>query len=294
MKDRAAVKMVEDVEARHGLAPGAKLVIATSGNMGVGMAMVCAVKQFQLYCLVDPKISPATERSMRLYGANVIKVFQRDETGGYHLTRLERVKTLLRENPDAIYLDQYDSPANMQAHHDSTGPEILEALEGRVDAVVMAAGTGGSSMGIARFFREHSPKTRIWLVDEEGSLALPSNPGPRDRFLNGMGTSVAPRNYDWPNFDRFVDEVVYVQAAESISASVELARTEGILAGGSGGAAVLVARRAASALRNEGGNVVALLPDHGSRYTDTQFDVEWLSARDIFVPSLYDSKDEGK
>lgn len=289
MKDRAAKQMIEKAESDFDLKPGAKIIVATSGNMGVGMAMVCAVKQFQLYCLVDPKISPATEKCLELYGAQLIKVYQRDKTGGYHLTRLNKVETLKTKYPDAIYLDQYDSPANMDAHYSSTAPEMYEALDGNIRAVVVVAGTGGSAMGITRYIKEISPETDIWLVDEYGSLALPGNSGPSIRFLNGMGTSLAPANYQRSSFDHFVDHVVYVRAAESISAAVDLARSEGILTGGTGGAAAHVMRDIAAKNYAEGDNLVALLPDHGSRYADTQFNEEWLTVRDIFVPAISDN-----
>jgi len=291
MKDRAAAGMVERVEREHNLQPGAEIIVCTSGNLGVGMAMVCAVKGFQLVCVVDPKINPTTEHCLKLYGAEVIKVYQRDETGGYHLTRLQKVSAVQQERPNAVYLDQYDSPAAIAAHYNTTGPEILEALDGRVDALVMVAGTGGSSMGIARYFREHSPQTHICLVDEHGSLALPGNAGCSNRHLNGMGTSIVPSNYPVDDFDRLVDQVVYVHAGESIAAALELARCEGILTGGTGGAAVAVMRRAVAPRFEAGARLVALLPDHGSRYTDTQFSREWLAARDIYVPALFDDKE---
>ncbi len=288
MKDRSALGMIEAAERQHDLKPGAKIIVATSGNMGVGMAMICAVKQLQLICLVDPKISAATESCLRVLGAQLIKVYKRDHTGGYHLTRLEKVEAILQKYPGSIYLDQYNSPANINAHTATTGPEIHDALDGNVKAIIMVAGTGGSSMGVARYFRKVSPKTEIWLVDEEGSIALPGNAGSGMRYLNGMGTSVAPENYDWPNFDNYVDHVVYVKAAESINAAAVLARSEGILTGGTGGAALHVMRDFAASHYQEGDNLVALLPDHGSRYMDTQFNKDWLTLQDIYVPAIYE------
>jgi len=287
MKDRAAIRMIEEAETTYSLKPGSTVIVATSGNMGLAMAMVCAVKGFRLICVVDPKISPATEQCLRLYGTTIVKIYQRDSTGGYHLTRLERVAALQAEYPDAVYIDQYDSPANVAAHTASTGPEILEALGGHVTAVVLCVGTGGSSMGVARFFRKHSPATEIWLVDEYGSLALPGNPGPADRYLNGMGTSIAPANYDPPTFAQFVDHVVYVQAAEAIQAAVAVARSEGLLIGGTGGALLHVLRDIAASRYAAGDTIVGVLPDHGSRYSDTQFNKEWLSVRGIDVPELF-------
>jgi len=290
MKDRAALGMLEWAEREYDLKPGAEIVICTSGNMGVGMAVVCAVKGFRLVCLVDPKINPTTEQCLRIYGAEVIKVYQRDHTGGYHLTRLRRVEALLEERPGGIYLDQYNSPAAVAVYEETLAPEILADLEGRVEALVLIAGTGGSSMGVARYFSAHSPSTEIWLVDEYGSLALPGNPGVEDRYLNGMGTSIEPANYANSGFDELINHVVYVRASEGIAASVELARSEGILTGGSGGAALHVMRDVVAPGYAAGANIVALLPDHGSRYTKTQFNREWLAARDIYVPSIYEGE----
>jgi cysteine synthase len=286
MKDRAALGMLEWAEREYELGPGAEIVICTSGNMGVGMAVVCAVKGFRLVCLVDPKINPATEQCLRIYGAEVIKVYQRDHTGGYHLTRLRRVEELLKERPGAIYLDQYNSPAAVAVYEERLAPEILADLNGRVSALVLIAGTGGSSMGVARYFNTYSPSTDIWLVDEYGSLALPGNPGVEDRYLNGMGTSIEPANYANSGFAELIHRVVYVRAGEGIAAAVELARSEGILTGGSGGAALHVSRNVVAPGYAPGANIVALLPDHGSRYTETQFSREWLAARDIYVPSI--------
>ena len=287
MKDRAALGMIEWAEREHGLTAGSRIIVCTSGNMGVGMAMVCAVKGYQLMCLVDAKINPATERCLRVLGAEVIKVYQRDATGGYHLTRLAKLEDLRARYPQAVYLDQYNSPAAVQSHQFGTGPEIYTALDGSVGALVMVAGTGGSSMGVARYFKERSPTTDIWLVDEQGSLALPGNSGAAPRHLNGMGTSIAPGNYAGEDFFQFIDQVIYVGAEDSIRSAIALARSEGVLVGGSGGAAAHVMRTVVAPHYSATDNVVALLPDHGSRYTETQFDPDWLAARGINVPEIF-------
>ena len=286
MKDRAALGMIEWAEREHGLVPGSEIIISTSGNLGIGMAMTCAVKGYRLICLVDPKLNPSTERSLELLGAELIKVEERDHTGGFHLTRLKRLETLKAERPGAVYLDQYDSPAAIEAHRTSTGREILEQMEGRLDAMVMVAGTGGSSMGIARWLREHSPETQIWLVDEVGSLALPRSNAAQPRFLNGMGTSIEPANYAGDSFSEFVDEVVYIEAGAAIAAATVIAKTEGILMGGSGGAACHVMLEQVAPGFGPDARLLALIPDHGSRYTQTQFDLEWLAAMGISVPTL--------
>ena len=141
-------------------------------------------------------------------------------------------------------------------------------------------------MGVARWLREHSPKTEIWLVDEVGSLALPGSEDPKPRFLNGMGTSIQPANYAGASFDQFVDHVVYVEAGEAISTAAQIARSEGILMGGSGGAACHVMREHVAPRYGEGARLLSLIPDHGSRYTQTQFDMQWLDEMGIDVPAL--------
>ena len=287
MKDRAALGMIEWAEREHDLQPGAEIIISTSGNLGIGMAMTCAVKGYRLTCLVDPKLNPATERSLELMGVELVKVDELDHTSGYHLTRLKRLQSLQRERPDAIYLDQYDSPAAIEAHRVSTGKEILEQMEGQLDAMIMVAGTGGSSMGVARWLREHSPDTEIWLVDEKGSLALPGSKDPEPRFLNGMGTSIEPANYQADAFAGHVDHVVYIEAGAAIAASVDIARKEGVLMGGSGGAACHVMRERVAPRFGKGARLLSLIPDHGSRYTQTQFDAAWLDQMGISLPQPF-------
>jgi N-(2-amino-2-carboxyethyl)-L-glutamate synthase len=285
-KDRSAVAMIEAAERAGKVKPGGQIIVSTSGNMGVGMAMVCAVKGLKLTCLVDPKISAVNEAILQLYGADIVKVFKRDPQGGYHLTRLQKVKELRKRYPDAHYIDQYDNENNALAHYSSTAPEILEALDGKVDAVVVAAGTGGTLMGVARYFKEKSPSTHIWAIDEHGSLALPANRIPQLRFLNGMGTGIRPPNYDYVNFDKYVDKQHYVTASQALQTSVELARSEGLLTGGSGGAVAYVMKHVMVKAYAKGRSIVGILPDHGSRYVDSFFNKEWLAVREISVPAL--------
>ncbi|XYI02623.1 PLP-dependent cysteine synthase family protein [Sorangium sp. So ce1128] len=280
-KDRSAREMLLAAEKEKDLKPGSKVIISTSGNMGIGLAMLCAFKGYRLLAIVDPKISPVNHKILRIYGAKIVKVVERDEHGGYHLTRLKKAAELQAKYPDAAYIDQYDNRWNAEAHYRTTAPEIFRALKGSVSAIVVAAGTGGTLMGIARYFKEHDPSIHIWAVDEHGSLALPANSIPQPRFLNGMGTSQRPVNYDYPNLHKYLDKQHYVSAAEAIQAAVDLARAEGILTGGSGGAVAHVMRNIMRKAYKPSQNIVGLLPDHGSRYTDDFFDDEWLSLREL-------------
>jgi 2,3-diaminopropionate biosynthesis protein SbnA len=280
-KDRSAREMLLAAEREHNMGPGSKVIISTSGNMGIGLAMACAYKGYKLIAIVDPKVSPTNERILRVYGAKIVKVLERDEHGGYHLTRLKKADEVRARYPEAAYIDQYDNKYNALAHYRSTAPEIHRALNGNVAAIVVAAGTGGTLMGIARYFKEHSPETQIWAVDEHGSLALPANNIPQPRYLNGMGTSQRPANYDYPNLYKYLDAQRYVTATEAIRAAIDLARCEGIMAGGSGGAVVHVMRNVMRHAYKPDQNIVGVLPDHGSRYTNDFFNDEWLQTREI-------------
>jgi N-(2-amino-2-carboxyethyl)-L-glutamate synthase len=280
-KDRSAREMLLAAEREQGLRPGARVIISTSGNMGIGLAMICAFKGYQLVAIVDPKISPTNESILRVYGTQIVKVVELDEHGGYHLTRLKKADELKARYPDAAYIDQYDNKYNALAHYRTTAPEIHRALGGDIAAIVVAAGTGGTLMGIARYFKEHVPAAQIWAVDEHGSLALPANDVPQPRFLNGMGTSQRPANYDYPNLHKYLDAQRYVTATEAIRAAVSLARTEGILVGGSGGAVAHVMKHVMRDAYAPDQNIVGIIPDHGSRYTNDFFNDAWLAERDI-------------
>ncbi len=278
-KDRAALAIVEGMERSGELRPRGRVVISTSGNMGIGLSVVCAYKGYRITCVIDAKCAPANEALLRLLGADLEKVEITGKGDDLHLLRIERAKALCAADPAAVYVDQYDNPHAIRAHYENTAQEIYDALEGDIDAVVVAAGTGGTIMGIARRLKELEPNVDIWAVDEHGSIALPSCSISHRRFLNGMGTAIRPSNYDYENFSTFIDKQVHVTAEEALSACIALARSEGILAGGSGGAAMHVTQRLIPLAYGETARVVVVVHDHASRYADTFFDSEWLQSR---------------
>ena len=158
MKDRAALGMIEWAEREHDLQPGAEIIISTSGNLGIGMAMICVVKGYHLICLVDPKLNPSTERSLELMGAELVKVDEVDHTGGYHLTRLKRLETVQAERPNAIYLDQYDSPAAVEAHRTSTGAQHMGLAQRTPMAMALQpqhAHGGGTNHALLQQLQQH-------------------------------------------------------------------------------------------------------------------------------------------
>jgi N-(2-amino-2-carboxyethyl)-L-glutamate synthase len=282
-KDRAAVAMLRAEERSGALKPGATVIVSSSGNMAVALASLCVRGGYQLVCVVDPKISQANVRLLRVLNAVVVRVDEQDAFGGYHVTRLAKARELAKRLPGAVYIDQYDNAENVGAHYRATAREIWEALGERLAAVVIAAGTGGTLIGCAEFFRELDRNIDVWAVDEYGSLALPTSKEPQPRLLNGMGASVRPANYPYARLEALLRHQVHVNAEQALSAALDLARTEGIIAGGTGGAVAHVIRSAAARMYGPGRCIVGILPDHGSRYTDTFYDDSWLAERGLSV-----------
>ena len=277
VKDRIGPSMVDRAEREGLLKPGGTLVEATSGNTGVGLALCSAVRGYQLVVVLPDKMSSEKIRLLRALGARVVvtpsRVSPEDPRSNYSVAR-----RLAQEIPGAYYPNQYENEANPQAHFETTGPEILEALDGRVDAVVASIGTGGTVSGIGRFFKARSPSTRVVAVDPEGSILAPyARTGQRVAAvpykIEGIGEDLLPRTVDFS----VIDEFVTVKDGESFRMARRLAREEGIFAGGSSGAAVLGALRWA---RDSGlsadARVVVILPDSGDRYLSTFYSDEWM------------------
>jgi cystathionine beta-synthase len=277
VKDRIGPSMVDRAEREGLLRPGGTLVEATSGNTGVGLALCAAVRGYQLVVVLPDKMSSEKIRLLRALGARVVvtpsRVAPEDPRSNYSVAR-----RLAQEIPGAYYPNQYENEANPQAHFETTGPEILEALDGRVDAVVASIGTGGTVSGIGRFFKARSPSTRVVAVDPEGSILAPfARTGQRVAAVpykvEGIGEDLIPRTVDFS----VIDEFVTVQDGESFRMARRLAREEGIFAGGSSGAAVLGALRwAHGAGLSSGARVVVILPDSGDRYLSTFYSDEWM------------------
>lgn len=269
MKDRVALRMIEDAEARGELCPGGVVVESSSGTMAEGLARVAAAKGYRVVIVSDPRLDGMSRSKLRALGAELEIVDTFDASGGWQTARLRRLREVLARVPGAVWTRQYDSPSNPNAYTE-VARALAEALPGRIAAVVGAVGSGGSLCGTARTLRPLMPGLRVVAVDAVGS-ALFHQPD-RKRLQSGHGNSIVPGNLDY----RLIDEVHWVGDGEAFNACRELARRTGVFAGGSSGAAWLVASWVASR-RPPDEHVVVLLPDRGDRYHASIYSGEYLA-----------------
>ena len=278
VKDRIALNIVEDAERAGRLKPGGTVVEATSGNTGVGLAIVCAIKGYKSVFVMPDKMSQEKIRLLRAYGAKVIitptAVAPEDPRSYY-----EVAKRAVAETPNSILANQYHNPENPRSHYLTTGPEIWEQTGGKVTDVVIGMGTGGTITGAGKYLKEKNPRIRLIGVDPYGSLLyethklghLPDDPHPKTYKTEGIGEDFLPSTLDLA----IVDEVLQVSDKESFLMTRRLTREEGIFAGVSSGSAVAGALRYARDLPADR-LVVVLLPDSGSRYLSKAFDDDWM------------------
>lgn len=268
-KDRIAVAMIEEAERTGLLLPGGTIIEATAGNTGVGLAMAAAVRGYRCIFTVPDKMSTEKVALLRAFGAEVVwtpTAVPPDSPESYNGV----ANRLAREIPGAWRPAQFENMANPAAHYASTGPEIWADSGGRVDAFVAGVGTGGSLTGVARYLRERDTDVLIVGADPEGSILSGDDPG--SWIVEGIGEDFLPNTFD----ASLVDQWVRVSDAESFAAARSLARTEGILAGGSAGTALHAAAVVAHQLP-PGSTVVVLLPDTGRNYLSKFHSDEWLA-----------------
>jgi 2,3-diaminopropionate biosynthesis protein SbnA len=274
MKDRVALHMIRKMEREGRLRPGAALVDSTSGNFGISLAWLARAYGYRFLAVSDPNLTPENAARMRALGAELEIVEQRDETGGFLLTRIRRARALAESTPGAVWANQYSNPENPSAHEATTGPELLRQMEGRLDAVFIPASTGGTLAGVGAYLASASPRTRVVAVDGEGSSLFGGPAGPR--LVNGLGSS---RASDFLR-SRPYHEVAMVSAAEAFTCCVQLRDATGIEVGGSSGAAIAACARFLA--ENAGAERVACIcPDHGANYRSTVFDEEWRSRKGV-------------
>ncbi len=257
-KDRAALAMVEGAEARGELRPGGLIVEPTSGNTGIGLAMVAAVRGYRLTLTMPETMSIERRRLLAAYGAKVVLTPGADGMAG----AIARAEEIAAAEPGGAWIPrQFDNPDNALAHERTTAEEILEDTGGRVDAFVAGVGTGGTLTGCGRRLKQACPGIRIVAVEPAESAVLSGgNAGPHK--IQGIGAGFVPKVLDWS----VVDRVCPVESWKAGEAACEAARQEGLLIGISGGAALAVALEMSCWPEMAGKRIVALLPDSGSRY----------------------------
>lgn len=260
VKDRAALAMVEAAEREGKLAPGATLVEATSGNTGVGLAFVAAVKGYKAVIVMPETMSIERRRLVTAFGAEVVLT---SGAGGMKeaLAKAEEIRQSL---PNAVTLGQFVNPANPQKHFDTTGVEIWEDTAGEVDVLVAGVGTGGTVSGTGAYLKTQKASVRVVAVEPSDSPVL-SGGQPGAHKIQGIGAGFVPETYN----PSVVDDIMQVENDEAYEAARLLGRKEGILCGVSSGAAFAAALRLAALSENEGKTIVAILPDTGERYLST-------------------------
>lgn len=280
-KDRIAVQMVADAEKSGKLRPGGTIVECTSGNTGMGLALVAAARGYKSVFVMPDKVSAEKVKALRAFGARVVTtptaVAPDDPRSYYSVAR-----RISEETPNAFFANQYWNPSNPLAHELTTGPEIWEQMGDVLDAVVIAAGTGGTITGIGKVLKKHKPSIRMVGIDPVGSIYYEywktgKYPEMMKTYkVEGFGEDHIPGTIDF----KYIDEIVQVDDRECFVTTRELTRTEGLFAGGSGGGVVAGAIKWARA-HPEAKTILIVLPDSGSRYLSKIFDDDWMRANEF-------------
>jgi len=271
IKIKTAIGLIDDLE-RRGVARPGKTVVgeSSSGNLGLALSLVCAIKGYQFICVTDPNANRSTKKGMQLYGARVIVVKERDPAGGFLGSRLRRIERILQSEPNAIWLNQYANIANKNVHAEQTANEIAREFE-KVDWVFVGAGTTGTLAGICERLRQVFPAVKIVAVDPAGSVTFGGAPAKRN--IPGIGTSVRPKLAELANPDR----VVAVTEETTIETCLSFVRDYHLLVGGSTGTVLAAVQRLAPEFL-PGDTIVAISPDLGEKYLDTIYDSAWVRA----------------
>ncbi|HET9257950.1 MAG TPA: 2,3-diaminopropionate biosynthesis protein SbnA [Pseudonocardiaceae bacterium] len=278
IKLKAAAGMVAAAERQGVLRPGSILVESSSGNLGVALSVIAASKGYRFLCVTDSRCNFPARRTMEALGSQVHIIVTPAAHGGFLGARIDYVRALCASDDRYVWLNQYANPGNWNAHYRTTAPAIARQFS-RLDVLFVGAGTTGTLMGCARYFRDWHRPVRIVAIDSVGSVTFGGKPG--RRMIPGLGTSVRPALLD----ESYVDEVVHVEEAGAIRACHRLAR-RGFLFGGSTGTVV---SGAMSWLAQHAGpelTAVAIAPDLGERYLDTIYQTNWL--HDLYGEDVLD------
>ena len=277
IKDRMALKMVEDAEKDGRLKPGGTIIEGTSGNTGMGLALVAIQKGYKCIFVMADKQSKEKMDILRAVGAEVV-VCPTDVPPESKLSYYSVAKRLTRETPNSWYVNQYDNPSNTQAHYESTGPEIWEQTDGKITHLVVGVGTGGTISGTSKYLKEKNPNIKVWGIDTYGSVFKKYHEtGEFDKneiynyITEGIGEDILPENVDFSIIDHFEK----VTDKDGALYTRRLAREEGILVGYSAGSAIAGINQMKAKLTKDD-VVVVIFHDHGTRYVGKLFNDDWM------------------